>query len=218
LAVTRALAGAGCRVVMLARDPDTLRSASDDCGEACVPHPCDVSDPSAVRRECDAIAAAHGVPDIVVNNAGMFELSLIENTNPESFTRALDVNLVAPFTFIHAFIPSMRERGSGHFVNIGSIADRFTFPENGAYAASKFGMRALHQVLREELRGSGVRASLVSPAPVDTALWDSVDPDNRPGFTPRAQMLDTHAVGRAVLYVVTQPPHVNVDELRLSRS
>jgi NADP-dependent 3-hydroxy acid dehydrogenase YdfG len=103
-------------------------------------------------------------------------------------------------------------------VSIGSIADRVAFPENGAYAASKFGLRGLHQVLRAELAGSGVRATLVSPGPVDTALWNEVDPDNRPGFTPRASMLRADAVAAAVLFAVSQPPDVNVDELRLSRT
>jgi NADP-dependent 3-hydroxy acid dehydrogenase YdfG len=73
-------------------------------------------------------------------------------------------------------------------------------------------------VLRAELRGTGVRASLVSPGPVDTGLWDAVDPDRRQGFTPRAQMLDPESVADAVAYVVTAPEQLNVDELRLSRS
>jgi NADP-dependent 3-hydroxy acid dehydrogenase YdfG len=103
-------------------------------------------------------------------------------------------------------------------VNIGSIADRVAFPENGAYAASKFGLRGLHEVLRAELRGSGVRATLVSPGPVDTSLWDEIDPDHRPGFAPRSSMLSADAVAQAVIYVVTQPAEINVDELRLSRS
>jgi NADP-dependent 3-hydroxy acid dehydrogenase YdfG len=112
----------------------------------------------------------------------------------------------------------MRARGSGSIVTIGSIADRTAFPENGAYAASKFGVRGLHEVLRAELRGSGVRATLVSPGPTDTPIWDALDPDNRPGFTPRAAMLRPEAVAAAVLYAVSQPPAVNVDELRLSAS
>jgi NADP-dependent 3-hydroxy acid dehydrogenase YdfG len=73
-------------------------------------------------------------------------------------------------------------------------------------------------VLREELRGSGVRATLVSPAPVDTALWDDIDPDTRPGFTPRREMLAATAVADAVRYVVTRPGDVNIDEMRLSRA
>jgi NADP-dependent 3-hydroxy acid dehydrogenase YdfG len=103
-------------------------------------------------------------------------------------------------------------------VTIGSIADRSTYPGNAAYAASKHGLRALHEVLRAELRASGVRVSLVSPGPVNTDLWNPIDPDQQPGFTPRAAMLAPEAVADAVYWVVTASPELNVDELRLSRS
>jgi len=112
----------------------------------------------------------------------------------------------------------MRKRASGHIVSIGSIADHVAFPENGSYAAAKFGLRGLHAVLRAELAGTGVRATLISPAPVDTPLWDEVNPDERPGFTPRSAMLRPEDVAAAVLFVVSQPASVNVDDLRLSRS
>jgi NADP-dependent 3-hydroxy acid dehydrogenase YdfG len=112
----------------------------------------------------------------------------------------------------------MRKRGNGQNVSIGSIADHTTFPENGAYSAAKFGLRGLHGVLRAELAGSGVRSTLISPGPVDTPLWDEVNPDEREGFTPRAKMLRPEDVAAAVRFVVAQPATVNVDELRLSRA
>jgi NADP-dependent 3-hydroxy acid dehydrogenase YdfG len=157
-------------------------------------------------------------PDIVVNNAGNFPLARVEDTSIELFAQTLELNLVAPFALVRGFLGAMRARGSGHVVTIGSIADRMTFPENGAYAASKFGIRALHQVLRDELRGTGVRASLVSPGPVDTPIWDAIGPDDRAGFTPRARMLAANAVADAVVFVTTRPADTNIDELRLSRS
>ena len=150
--------------------------------------------------------------------AGAFTLAPVESVDPASFSVGLQTNLVAPLRFVRALLPAMRARASGHVVTIGSVADRAIFPENAAYAASKHGARALHEVLRLETRGSGVRVSLISPGPVDTALWDSIDPDNRVGFTPRAQMLRPQAVADAVLYAVTQPRDVNIDELRLSHS
>jgi NADP-dependent 3-hydroxy acid dehydrogenase YdfG len=101
---------------------------------------------------------------------------------------------------------------------VGSVAGRVAFPENGAYAASKFGLRGLHEVLRAELIGTGVRSTLVSPGPVDTAMWDDVDPDRRPGFTPRARMLRPEAVAAAVVFAIEQPADVNVDEIRIARS
>ncbi len=219
LATARALAAAGARVAMLARSADILAREAAAIGERAMPVPCDVTRRDQIADAAERVVMQHGgAPDILVNSAGAFQLARIEETSAATFTEILDVNLVAPFLFLRAFLGGMRERGSGHIVTIGSIADRATFPENGAYAASKFGARALHEVIRGELRGSGVRATLVSPGPVDTALWDSIGPDARAGFTPRAAMLGADAVADVVLFVVTRSREVNVDELRLSRS
>jgi ribitol 2-dehydrogenase len=219
LATARLLAAEGATVVMLARSVEHLGREAAKIGAAAIPIACDVSDASAVDSAVREVRRrlTEG-PDILVNNAGLFELARVEDTTREAFARALDVNLVAPFLLVHALLPDMRARRSGDIVTIGSIADRVTFAENGAYAASKFGARALHQVLRAELRGSGVRASLVSPGPVDTALWDEIDPDNRPGFTSRSAMLSPEAVADAVRYAVTRPADVDIEELRLGRS
>src|SRR5208283_432105 len=97
----------------------------------------------------------------------------IETTTPEIFARMLALNLAAPFQLVRAFLPGMRLRGRGHVVTVGSVADHVAFPGNSAYSASKFGVRGLHEVLRTELRGTGVRATLVSPGGVDTPLWDA---------------------------------------------
>ena len=216
LAVARVLAGAGARVAMLARSAAALREAARPLGAAAVP--CDVADERAVGRALERIGGELGAPEILVNNAGIVRLAPVERTSAADLRETLEVNLVAPFVLARALLPGMRAAGRGHVVTIGSIADRATFPENGAYAASKFGARAMHQVLREELRGSGVRATLVSPGPVDTPLWDAIGPDGREGFTPRARMLAAAAVADAVLFALTRDASVNVDELRLSRA
>jgi len=219
LAVARALAGEGLRVAMLARGAEELVARAKELGSGGMPIACDVTDAASIDRALAAVRESLGMaPDIVVNNAGLFELAPVEDTAPDAFSRALEVNLVAPFRIIRAFVGEMRARGSGHIVNIGSIADHAIFPENGAYAAGKWGLRALHEVLRAELRGSGVRTTLVSPGPTDTPLWDPLAPDDRPGFTPRAQMLPATAVADAVLYAVRQPPAVDIEEIRLARS
>jgi NADP-dependent 3-hydroxy acid dehydrogenase YdfG len=179
---------------------------------------CDLSDRAAVERAIETIRSRHDVPKVLVNNAGVFRMAPVHGTPPDDFEQALQVNLFAPFLFIRAFLGDMKQAGGGHIVTVGSIADRGIFPGNSAYAASKFGARAMHEVLRAESRGSGVRATLVSPAPVNTAIWDDVDPDNTPGFTRRADMLSPADVAGAVEFALTRPPEVNVDELRLSRS
>ena len=225
-ATALALASAGARVALLARSADALETLASEIAEqaarsggGAVTVPCDLTDDAAVAgavaRASDALG---GAPDVLVNNAGAFIIAPVERLSPADFRATLDTNLVAPFLLVHAVVQAMRERGSGTIVTVGSIADRVTFPENGAYAASKYGLRAMHEVVRAELRGSGVRATLVSPGPVDTPLWDAIEPDSREGFTPRAAMLSADAVADAILYVVTRPAAVNVDELRLTRS
>jgi NADP-dependent 3-hydroxy acid dehydrogenase YdfG len=113
----------------------------------------------------------------------------------------------------------MKERKSGHVVTIGSIADRHIFSGNAAYSATKYGLRAIHEVLRAELRGTGVRTTLVSPAATDTDIWNDVtvtDPVANPHS--KRPMLDPDDVVGAVMFALSQPDRVNVDELRLSHS
>jgi len=204
---------------MIARTEATLRAEAQALGPRALPVSCDLANGAAIAAAVATITDAFGgAPDVLVNNAGAFALRPVDALEPRDFAAALDINLIAPFRLIHAFLAPMQARRAGHIVTIGSIADRAIFPGNASYAPSKYGTRALHEVLRLETRASGVRATLVSPGQVDTPLWDAIDPDNREGFTPRAQMLRPDAVAEAVLYVLTQPADVNVDELRLSRS
>jgi NADP-dependent 3-hydroxy acid dehydrogenase YdfG len=217
-AVANALTQAGIQVVMLARGEQALRAAATRLGALAGALVCDVADAEAIEHAVVHIRERCGTPQIIVNNAGIFRLAPVDRTSVADFSEMLQVNLIAPFTLVRAFLPEMRACGTGHIVTIGSIADRVAFADNAAYAASKFGLRALHEVLRAELRGTRIRATLISPAAVDTPLWDPVNPDARPGFTPRSGMLAPEAVAAAVAYAVSQPASVNVDELRLSHS
>lgn len=219
LAIARAFVRAGARVAMLARGTEALQARATELGDAAIAIPCDVSDRRAVARAVETITRdMDGTPDVLVSNAGLFRPAPLEETTVDQFTETIQVNLVAPFFLVHALLPGMRARGSGHIVTIGSVADRTAFPGNSAYAASKFGARALHEVLRTELRGTGVRVTLVSPGSTDTSIWDGLDRAGTGRFPPREAMLDADAVAAAVLYAVSQPPAVNVDELRLSRA
>ena len=212
-AVAESLTGAGARVTLLARDAQALDRVAGELGARAIP--CNVANEAEIDR---ALALIGNAPDILVNNAGLFQPLPLDETSPAALAAALEVNLVAPFRFVHAIVPKMRARGRGDIVSIGSIADHQAFPGNAAYGASKHGLRALHDVMRTELRGTGVRVTLISPGPVDTSLWDDIDPDSREGFTPRSRMLLPNAVAAAVLFAVTQPPDVDVELVRLSRS
>jgi NAD(P)-dependent dehydrogenase (short-subunit alcohol dehydrogenase family) len=179
---------------------------------------CDLTDADQVAQLAAAILETEGVPDIVVSNAGSFLLRPLENTTGEDLELQLATNLKAPFAVARSFLPPMREAGRGSFITVGSVADHIGYPENAAYAASKYGLRGLHETLLAEYRHTGVKLTLVSPGPTDTAAWDPVDPDRREGFIPRAGMLRPHDVAEAILFVATRPEHVLIDWLRLGPS
>ena len=191
----------GCEVVSVARNASAGTVTAD------------VTVPAEIER----LAAEHE-PEIVINAAGAFALAPVAETSIESFDRMLATNLRGPFLLIRACLPRMLARGSGYIVSIGSIAGRLAFPSNGAYSASKFGLRGLHAVLDAELKGTGVRATLVEPAATDTPLWDSLDRRRHAGLPEREAMLSPQAVADAVLYVLTRPEETHINYLGLERS
>ena len=217
--IAAALAKEGVRVVMLARNEARLREAARRL-KGSIPLSCDVSDPKSVESAAKQIEKElRGAPDILVNNAGIFGVSIVEETTAQFFVETINTNLVGPFLLVRAFLAGMKKRKSGHIVTIGSVADRSIYTGNAAYSAAKFGLRAVHEVLVAELRGSGVRASLISPAATDTDIWDSVtvtDPAGKPHS--KRPMLDPDDVVAAVMFALNQPERVSIDELRLSHS
>lgn len=217
--IAEALGGQGVRVALVARNEAKLKERAARI-KGSIPVTCDLTDPESVERATKRIATElNGAPDILVNNAGIFSVTVVEETTAETFIETINTNLVGPFLFVHAFLGDMKKRRGGHIVTIGSISDRTIFTGNAAYSAAKFGLRAIHEVLRGELRGTGVRASLISPAATDTEMWDSVtvtDPVANPHS--KRPMLDRDDVVRAVMFALIQPETVNVDELRLSHS
>jgi NADP-dependent 3-hydroxy acid dehydrogenase YdfG len=217
--ISRQLGRAGARVALVARTGAALEKLAEEIGNDAVAIIVDLSIAESARVAAETARDAFGeVPDVLVNNAGIFRIDDVHEMEIGSFSEMLQTNLLGPFALIRALLPAMRARGTGHIVTVGSVADRAIFPGNAAYSASKFGMRAIHEVMREETRGTGVRASLISPAGVDTGMWDGVQLSGAAEPPDRTKMLHAGDVAAAVLFALTQPAHVNIDELRLSRS
>lgn len=211
------LAEAGARVAVNGRRARELDQLAAQIGGVAVSG--GLHGEQEVARIVEAVTRAlDATPDILVNAAGAFRLAPIAETSPQTFGEHLAVNLSAPFLLIRAVLPEMLRRGSGHILSVGSVAGRQAFPNNGAYSASKFGLRGLHAVLDAELRGSGVRATLVEPAATDTPLWHAIDSSANPGLPAADAMLRPEDVADAVLYAVTRPPHVDVRNLILERA
>jgi len=161
----------GAGVLVSGRDSAALESVAEDAhGRALL---CDLADRGAGRRLADeAIAAGGGRVDVLVNCAGVGHFGPAAGVKPEDVERVLRINVTAPIELTGALLPGMLARGEGHIVNLGSILGRLGHRSEAVYAASKAAVAIFSDSLREELRGTGVSVSLISPGAVDTPFFD----------------------------------------------
>ncbi|PAP76439.1 SDR family NAD(P)-dependent oxidoreductase [Rubrivirga marina] len=182
-ATAEAFAAAGHRVALVARSAEALDAVAERCrqweGDA-EPFVCDVTDADAVGEMAEAVVAWAGVPDVVVNNAGLFEPGGLLETSPEAFRRQLEVNVVSAFLVTRALVGGMLDRGSGRILMMGSVASVRGYPGGTAYGAAKHALLGLARSLREEIKGTGVSVTTLLPGATRTASWDGTDlPDDR---------------------------------------
>jgi NAD(P)-dependent dehydrogenase (short-subunit alcohol dehydrogenase family) len=169
-AAARRFAAEGARVVLAARGAEGLAAVARQIGTAqALAVPTDVTDPAAARVLLDRAVDAFGGLHVLVNNAGCNSRGPVERNTPEDLGRVVDVNLRAPIVLTRLALPHLR-RGGGAIVNVASIAGRIPVPEEATYSATKFGLRAFTFALAEELAGSGITVSAVSPGPVETGF------------------------------------------------
>jgi NADP-dependent 3-hydroxy acid dehydrogenase YdfG len=194
------------RVALVARSRAKLEATAAACeergGEALVV-PTDVTDDAAVSEMAEAVAQRWDPPDVLVNNAGMFTYTPLDELTLEGFREQLDVNLTGSFAVTQAFLPAMRARGTGHLFYMGSVASIQAYPGNAGYCAAKHGVRGLARVVREETKDDGLRVTTVLPGATYTPTWDGVDlPEERfmpPEDVARAVVDAYHLSDRTVL-------------------
>lgn len=171
------------QVALVARTRSKLETVAEACrdhgGEPLVV-PTDVTDEEAVAAMANTVWDEWGVPDVLVNNAGIFDYAPLEKLTLEGFRAQIDVNLTGTFAVTQAFLPAMRERGAGHLFFMGSVASIKAYPGNAGYCAAKHGVRGLARVVREETKDEGLRVTTVIPGATWTPTWEGVDlPEER---------------------------------------
>jgi len=159
------------------------------------------------------VSQSQGAIEILVNNAGLnIKQRSLRELTPESWQLLLRANLDGAYYCLHAVLPRMLERREGLIINISSIAGKRASPLGGAaYAAAKFGLRALGLALAAEEKDSGIRVSTIYPGEVDTPILEQRPQPLVPEH--RQQILQPEDVAAAVLFVATLPPRVSVPEL-----
>ena len=176
LALGRAFAGAGMKVMLADVEPPALdravteleRSGAEVRGVVC-----DVSDRAAVQRAASTAIDAFGKVHVVCNNAGVGAGGPMEQVDPADWNWVLGVNLMGVIYGIEAFLPGMKAQGEGHIVNTASMAGMLCAPQMGPYNVAKFGVVALSETLAGELAGSGVGVSVLCPGFVNTRIIES---------------------------------------------
>jgi len=209
-AVATALAFAGARVVLAARSRNDIEALAAELSAAhcqALALPCDVRDPAQVQALVDGAVARFEALDILINNAGIFRIAPVEETDEGTWNAVLDTNLKGAFLVTRAALPQIVAR-RGHILNMVSLAGRTVFRGNGAYCASKWGLLGFTNVLREEMRAQGVRVTALLPGAVDTPIWETTG-----GTWDHSRMMRPETVARLVVEICTQPPEASTDEV-----
>jgi 3-oxoacyl-[acyl-carrier protein] reductase len=211
-AIAGRLATLGAAVVVCGRSIAPLEGttrAITQAGGRCEALPCDVSRWESVETLANAVNSKFGRLDILVNNAGIGGFGdPLHQMALDRWDAVLNTNLRGVFYCIRAFAPGMIRAGRGDIINISSLAGKNALPNGAAYAASKWGLNGLSYSVAEELRGHGVRVTVICPGSVHTDLSPHEGKDPR-------KMLQPEDVAHVVEMVVTQSPRSFASEILL---
>lgn len=213
----RLLAEKGARVVLGARRVERLQQLVEEIGAAggqAIARRLDVTDAADVQAFVDAALAEYGRVDVLINNAGVMPLSMIEALKIDEWNRMIDVNIRGVLHGIAAVLPVMQGQRSGQIISVASIGAYRVSPTAAVYCATKYAVRAISDGLRQEV-GGDIRVTLVSPGVVESELAESIsDEGAREAMREfRKIAITPDAIARAVAYAIEQPADVDVSEL-----
>src|SRR4028119_1772631 len=219
-ATALALAAQGAQVVIVARRGDRLEKVAQQISETggkALQIIADVTDEAQVRQMVDKAQAELGRVDILVNNAGVMLLGPIDGADTEDWRRMVNLNVLGLMYATHAVLPLMKAQGEGHIINISSVAGRTAQAGSGVYNATKWGVGAFSEALRQEVYKDKIRVTIIEPGAVATELTDhitnSAAKERLKSWISSMTPLESEDIAAAIVYAVTQPPRVNVNEI-----
>jgi NADP-dependent 3-hydroxy acid dehydrogenase YdfG len=220
-AAARRFAEEGAAVALAARREDRIEELAgqiEEAGGRAIAVKTDVTDEAQAGALIEKARSEFGRLDVLVNNAGVMLLGPVAGADTEEWRRMVNLNLLGLFYCTHAALPIMGEQGSGDIVNVSSVAGRTARAGVAVYNATKWGVGAFSEALRQEVLHANVRVTVVEPGAVDTELADHVtNPLARQAIDRmRAEMkapLVADDIANAIVYAVSQPQHVSVNEI-----
>ena len=224
-ATAEVLAAEGAAVVVAARREERLEDLVgriNGNGGKVLGVACDVTDEQQAHNLIKRGRDEFGRVDILVNNAGVMQLSKVQKGLSDEWRTMFEVNVLGLLYATDAAIEMMKEQGSGHLVNISSLASRGTRPGVGVYSGTKMAVNGISESLRQELLEDNIRVTMVEPGAVETELPDHItDDEAREGLSSLLEQLDplkAEDIANAVVYVVTQPERVSINEILIRPS
>ncbi len=219
-ATALALAAEGARVAAAARRADRLAALVkriEERGGYAIALEVDVSEETQVRAMVRRTRDTWGRVDILVNDAGVAYFGSIDGANTEDWRQMVQINLLGLMYATREVLPLMKAQGSGHIVNISSVAGRVARADNGVYSATKYGVGAFSESLRQEVNPQHIRVTVIEPGFVATEIQEHMA-DQAAKDRVLAQMqsitpLTSEDIAAAIVYAVTQPEQVDVNEL-----
>ncbi|HCY1530020.1 TPA: SDR family oxidoreductase [Staphylococcus aureus] len=197
----------GAKVVLAGRNKEKLQNVANQLSQDSVKVvPTDVTNKEEVDELIKIAQQTFGGLDIVINSAGQMLSSKITDYQVDEWDSMIDVNIKGTLYTAQAALPTMLEQSSGHLINIASISGFEVTKSSTIYSATKAAVHTITQGLEKELAKTGVKVTSISPGMVDTAITAAYNPTDR-------KKLEPQDIAEAVLYALTQPKHVNVNEI-----
>jgi NADP-dependent 3-hydroxy acid dehydrogenase YdfG len=219
-ATALALGTAGAAVVAVGRRSERLKQTVqqiETAGGKGLALPGDVTDERVASGIVAEAVRCFGRLDTLINSAGTIQAANVERADTDQWRRVIEVNLLASLYTCHAALRPMLAQGSGNIINIGSLACRTTSPIYNSYATSKFGLFAMTDGLRQEAGPRGIRVCMIAPGPTRTEVAEGITDTNHRdvirAYTHQVGALDPRDVADAVLFIIAQPPRVNISEI-----
>ncbi len=217
-AIAREMNDSGVRVVLASRERESLEEVKDQLNGECMIMPTDVTDTDQVQDLADATLKKYGRIDILINNAGIMPLSYLKNTHIHEWLSMVDVNIRGVMNGTYAVLPAMKKQQSGHIVNIASVDGKELYPGGAVYGATKAAIIAFSQGMRMELSPEfNIRVTCVEPGTVDTNLRQTITDEellqDKDYDDPDEPKLEPEDIARSVLFALSEPDGVNINEL-----
>jgi NADP-dependent 3-hydroxy acid dehydrogenase YdfG len=218
-AAARLLSAQGATVVLGARRADRIRSLADELtrnGGKALALATDVSSRDQVKRLVDAAVQTYGRIDVMINNAGLMQLSPLERLKVDEWDNMIDINIKGVLYGIAAALPHMQRQKAGHIINVSSVAGHIVTPAGTVYSATKHAVLAISEGLRQEVKPYNLRTTVISPGAVATELANHITDQETAANIQKfleGLAIPADSFARAVAFAISQPKDVDVNEI-----